>query len=65
MLGDLNRALKNPSGDFVDNKEYTDIDPTQKIPTLDDVEIKKEKEEPKTKKKHKGLILALATVFRS
>ena len=31
MLRDLNAALKNPDGDFVDNKEYQTDMPTQKI----------------------------------
>ena len=34
MLIDLRRALKEPSGDFVDNKEYTGDFPTQRISTI-------------------------------
>lgn len=42
MLVDLNRALKDPNGEFVDNKSYTDTDATRKIPTLNNEEIRKE-----------------------
>lgn len=34
MLIDLRRALKDPSGDFVDNKEYARDFPTQRISTM-------------------------------
>ncbi len=45
MLRDLNRALKDPEGDFVDNNNYVsdDTEATKKIPTLNNEEIKKEK----------------------
>ena len=48
MLNDLNRALRSPNGDFVDNKEFVDDGETQKIQTLSDEEIKTE--EPNKKK---------------
>ena len=40
MLNDLNRALKEPNGDFVDNKAYQEMEATRKIPTINDEEIK-------------------------
>ena len=42
MLRDLNRALKEPDGDFVDNEEYNDTDSTRVIPTLNNEEIRTE-----------------------
>ena len=69
MLTDLNRALKDPNGNFVDNKEYSNVEPTQKIPTLNDVEIKKEKQSKKQNKfiefikKHKALSGFIAIVL--
>ncbi len=38
MLKDLSMALKNPSGDFVYIKEKNDDSPTQKIPTIYELE---------------------------
>ncbi|MCI9064091.1 MAG: Stk1 family PASTA domain-containing Ser/Thr kinase [Clostridia bacterium] len=65
MLRDLNRALKNPNGDFVDNKQYEDIAETQKIPTMNNVEIKKEtRKKQNFFQKHKGLtIFMIAAVL--
>ncbi len=63
MLRDLNRALKEPDGDFVDNEEYADKDSTKVIPTLNNEEIKTEKESKNKKdnffKKHKKLTIFL------
>ena len=66
MIIDLNRALKDPNGDFVDNTEYAEIGETRKVPTLNNEEIKYEKN-PKNKKngffqKHKGLSIFLIIV---
>ena len=63
MLRDLNRALKEPDGDFVDNEEYADKDSTKVIPTLNNEEIRTEKESKNKKdnffKKHKKLTIFL------
>ena len=48
MLNDLNRALKEPEGNFVDNKSYEEIEATKKIPTLNNEEIRKEKAKKKS-----------------
>ena len=67
MLKDLKVALKNPDGDFVDNKEYQNDMPTQKI-SIKDIQ----KEENRTKKenkfvgfikKHKGLSIFIGLVL--
>ena len=70
MLHDLNLALKNPDGDFVDNTEYEEIGETRQIPTLNNVKIKSEKNKGKNKKesffkKHKKLsiFLLIAILF--
>lgn len=67
MLRDLNRALKSPNGDFVDNEEYEEIAETRKIPTMNNVEIKKETIPNKNKKesfftKHKKLTVFILVV---
>ena len=64
MLNDLNRALKDPEGDFVDNTQYEETEPTRKIPTLNNEEIKKESTAKKENffKKHKKLTIFLAIV---
>ena len=54
MLLDLKRALKDPSGDFVDNGEYVGDFPTQRISTLG--EERGKKSEQKTKKQNKFII---------
>ena len=63
MLRDLNRALKEPDGDFVDNEEYTDKDSTRVIPTLNNEEIRKENNTNNKKEnfftKHKKLSIFL------
>lgn len=63
MLRDLNRALKEPDGDFVDNEEYADKDSTKVIPTLNNEEIRTEKESKNKKEnfftKHKKLTIFL------
>ena len=61
MLIDLKRALKDPNGDFVDNKEYSRDFPTQRISTINDEETprnanknkKKEKANNKNKEQNK------------
>ena len=71
MLKDLNRALKEPDGDFVDDEEEEEFEATKKIPTLNDEEIKtNSKTKAKTKnskkeflKKHKKLIIVLAILL--
>lgn len=50
MLQDLRRALKEPGGDFVDNK-YNDFGATQRIDTLGNDKEIKETRGKKTKKK--------------
>ena len=67
MLRDLSRALKNPNGDFVDNEEYEELAETRKIPTMNNVEIKKETTTNKNKKekfftKHKKLTVFMLVV---
>lgn len=69
MIRDLNRALKDPNGDFVDNIEYAEVGETRKVPTLNNEEIKYEKN-PKNKKqgffqKHKvlSIFLIIAVLF--
>ena len=49
MLNDLKKALKDPDGNFVDNKTYQEVEATKKIPTLNNEEIRTEK--PKETKK--------------
>ena len=49
MLNDLKKALKDPDGNFVDNKTYQEVEATRKIPTLNNEEIRTEK--PKETKK--------------
>ena len=74
MLTDLKRALKDPDGDFVDNQDYEDTMPTQKISLKDiDEEAKKSENRNKNKKKqgklgkfiknHKGLSIFIALVL--
>lgn len=71
MLTDLKRALKDPNGDFVDNQEYEDTMPTQKI-SLKDIEEEASKTEKKGKKenkfigfikKHKGLSMFIGLIL--
>ena len=63
MLRDLNMALKDPEGDFVDNSKYADEDATRAIPTLNNEKIKSETtQRPKKKsfyEQHKVLVLFL------
>lgn len=63
MLRDLNRALKEPDGDFVDNEEYADEDSTRVIPTLNNEEIRTENKSNNKKEnfftKHKKLTIFL------
>jgi len=53
MLNDLRKALKDPEGNFVDNTQYEDDMPTQKI-SLKDIENAANKKE-KIKKQNKFL----------
>ena len=70
MLTDLKRALKDPDGDFVDNQEYEDVMPTQKI-SLKDIDEeakrstngKKENKFAKFIKKHKGLSMFIGFIL--
>ena len=68
MLRDLNKALKEPNGDFVDNQEYKEEEVTRKIPTLNNEKIKTEKNVAKSNKKenfftkHKKLTTFLIVV---
>ena len=73
MLTDLKRALKDPEGDFVDNQDYEDDMPTQKISIKDiEEEAKKSDNNGKKKKpnkfkefikKHKGLSMFIALIL--
>ncbi len=57
MLLDLKRALKEPSGNFVDNNEYTEDFPTQRMATLGMDEDRGPKAtQTKTKKKENKFI---------
>ena len=64
MLRDLNNALKDPEGDFVDNNKYIDEEATRKIPTLSNEEIKKEKINKKKNFfiEHKKITIALIII---
>ena len=66
MLNDLNRALKEPSGDFVDNKEAkVATEATRVIPTLHNEEIKTENKTNKNKsfiEEHRKLVLSLIVI---
>ena len=72
MLTDLKRALKDPDGDFVDNQDYEDAMPTQKISLKDiDEEAKKTENRNKKKqnkfvnfiKKHRGLSIFIGLIL--
>ena len=68
MLRDLNRALKDPNGDFVDNASYSAKDSsTRVIPTLNNEEIRSERTQTETKQnffaKHKKLSIFLGIVI--
>ena len=73
MLGDLRRALKNPNGDFVEEKDYDNTAKTQKINTdlygnIDDgsEQNKKRKKEGKLKrfiKNHKALSIIIGLIL--
>ena len=71
MLNDLRRVLKEPDGDFVDNNEYEEDMPTQKISVKDIEEANSkqrhsEKKENKFKKfitEHKGLSIFLGLIL--
>lgn len=67
MLNDLKKALQNPEGNFVDNKEYVDM-PTQKI-SLKEIDEANKKERVKQNKfkrfikNHKGIAIFIALVL--
>ena len=73
MLGDLRRALKNPNGDFVEEKDYDNTAKTQKINTdlygnIDDgsEQNRKGKKEGKLKrfiKNHKALSIIIGLIL--
>ena len=72
MLRDLRRALKEPSGNFVENSNFNDFGATQVIGTLNDETINKETRGKKVKKpskfkefikKHKVLVWMLILVL--
>ena len=71
MLADLKRALKNPDGDFVDDREYDPTAKTQKINldeygNIDDRPRRTGKKEGKIKsfiKKHKKLSIFIGVVL--
>ena len=62
MLRDLNKALKDPEGNFVDNNSYEDTEATRVIPTLNNEDIKTtntEKSNSNFFKAHKKLSIFL------
>ena len=72
MLSDLKRALKDPEGNFVDNQDYEENMPTQKISIKDIEEEAKKTETNRNKKenkfigfikKHKGVSIFIALVL--
>ena len=68
MLRDLNRALKDPGGNFVDNSNYTiEDESTRVIPTINNEEIRKERIVTENKEnfftKHKKLSIFLGIVL--
>ena len=67
MLKDLKVALKNPDGDFVDNKEYQNDMPTQKI-SIKDIQKEENRSKKENKfisfiKKHKGLSIFIGLIL--
>ena len=68
MLNDLNKALKDPEGDFVDNNSYeSDGDGTRVVPTLNHEEIRNERARVQTNgsffTEHKKLSIVLGVVI--
>ena len=65
MLSDLNKALKNPEGDFVDNSNYEEDFPTQKISTEEIEEAAKNSREFKENfiKRHKGISIFVGVIL--
>ena len=55
MLTDLRKALKDPDGDFVDNQDYNEDMPTQKI-SIKDIEEEAAKTKNDKKKKQNKLV---------
>ena len=72
MLNDLKKALKDPEGDFVDNQDYEEDMPTQKI-SIKDIEEGAKRGDKGTKKKknkfigfiknHKGLSIFIGLIL--
>lgn len=71
MLNDLRRVLKEPNGDFVDNGEYEEDMPTQKI-SVKDIEEASSKQKHSEKKQnklskfiseHKGISICLGLLL--
>ena len=67
MLSDLNKALKDPKGDFVDNDDYVEDFPTQKIST-EEIEEAAKKSRGKNKKnnfikEHKALSIIIGIIL--
>lgn len=57
MLHDLNRSLKDPDGDFVDDEDkYSDEFATQRISTLYDEELNTPNEKKRRKRKENNLV---------
>ena len=68
MLRDLNRALKDPNGDFVDNSNYSSVDSsTRVIPTINNENIRTERTQTEKKQNffanHKKLSIFLGIVI--
>ena len=65
MLKDLNRALKDPDGDFVDNSDYEEDFPTQKISTEEIEEAARNAENKNQNfiQRHKKLSIAIGLIL--
>ena len=65
MLKDLNRALKDPDGDFVDNSDYEEDFPTQKISTEEIEEAARNAENKNGNfiQRHKKLSIAIGLIL--
>ena len=67
MLSDLNKALKDPEGDFVDNDDYAEDFPTQKISTEEIEEAAKRAKGNNGKtnfiKEHKALSIIIGIIL--
>ena len=65
MLSDLNQALKNPDGEFVNNSDYQEDFPTQKISTEEIEEAAKKSRGKKESfiKKHKAISIFIGVIL--